>query len=53
MPDSAFSLFLSRLDCAWVAYMHFLPPPLTIALMATMYPWRVPGTWTTYSAASP
>jgi cytochrome d ubiquinol oxidase subunit I len=32
MPDQSLSIFLSRLDFAWITSMHILYPPLTIGL---------------------
>ena len=42
MPDSPLSLFLSRLDFAWVTTMHIIYPPLTIGLAILLFvaEWR-------------
>src|SRR6201993_1940504 len=37
MPDSALSLFLSRLDFAWITTMHILYPPLTVGLSLLLF----------------
>ena len=42
MPDSALSLFLSRLDSAWITTFHIIYPPLTIGLAMLLFlaEWR-------------
>jgi cytochrome d ubiquinol oxidase subunit I len=42
MPDNALSVFLSRLDFAWITSLHILYPPLTIglALLLFLAEWR-------------
>jgi cytochrome bd ubiquinol oxidase subunit I len=42
MSNSALSLFLSRLDFAWITSLHILYPPLTIGLAAMLFiaEWR-------------
>ncbi|MGE4480194.1 cytochrome ubiquinol oxidase subunit I [Acidocella sp.] len=42
MLDSPLSVFLSRLDFAWITSMHILYPPLTIGLAALLFfaEWR-------------
>ncbi len=37
MQDSALSVFLSRLDFAWITSLHILYPPLTIGLAALLF----------------
>src|ERR1700739_1415956 len=37
MPHSALSLFLSRLDFAWIPTMHILYPPLTVGLSLLLF----------------
>ena len=37
MSDSALSLFLSRLDFAWITSMHILYPPLTVGLSLLLF----------------
>ena len=37
MPDSALSLFLSRLDFAWITSLHILYPPLTVGLSLLLF----------------
>jgi cytochrome d ubiquinol oxidase subunit I len=36
MQDTALSLFLSRLDFAWITTMHILYPPLTVGLSVVL-----------------
>ena len=42
MQDSALSVFLSRVDFAWITTMHILYPPLTIGLAILLFfaEWR-------------
>jgi cytochrome bd ubiquinol oxidase subunit I len=42
MSDSALSVFLSRLDFAWITSLHILYPPLTIGLAMLLFiaEWR-------------
>jgi cytochrome bd ubiquinol oxidase subunit I len=37
MPHSALSLFLSRLDFAWITSMHILYPPLRVSLSVLLF----------------
>ena len=37
MQDNALSVFLSRLDFAWITTMHILHPPLTIGLAGLLF----------------
>lgn len=40
-------------DLAAILWLNFAIAVMALAMMATIYPWLVPGTWTIYSGASP
>ena len=37
MQNTALSLFISRLDFAWITSLHILYPPLTIGLSLLLF----------------